>query len=101
MKKLMIPVVLSALIFISCSSSGFESDVRKMARYTCELQQLTAKAMTGDKDAEKELEEKSKEAEEFSKKMKDKYKGKESDQEMNDKAEKIFEEEMKNCKSEN
>lgn len=85
------------LSFASCSSSSFESDVKKMAGYMCRAQQLAAKAAT-DESAKKEMETLEKDAQAFSEKMKEKYKGMESDKEKNEQAEKIINEEMAKCK---
>lgn len=85
------------LSFASCSSSSFESDVKKMAGFMCRAQQLATKATT-DEAAKKEMEALEKEAQAFSDKMKEKYKGMENDKEKNDKAEKIISEELAKCK---
>jgi Skp family chaperone for outer membrane proteins len=83
--------------FASCSSSSFESDVKKMAGFMCRAQKVSAKAAT-DEAAQKELESIEKEAQAFSEKMKEKYKGMESDKAKNEQAEKIINEEMAKCK---
>lgn len=85
------------LSFASCSSSSFESDVKKMAGFMCRAQKVSAKAAT-DEAAQKELESIEKEAQAFSEKMKEKYKGMESDKAKNEQAEKIINEEMAKCK---
>jgi Skp family chaperone for outer membrane proteins len=86
------------LSFASCSSSSsFESDVKKMAGYMCRAQQLAVKAAT-DESAKKEMETLEKDAQAFSEKMKEKYKGMESDKAKNEQAEKIINEEMAKCK---
>ncbi|WP_028788945.1 hypothetical protein [Terrimonas ferruginea] len=86
------------LSFASCSSSSsFESDVKKMAGFMCRAQKVSAKAAT-DEAAQKELESIEKEAQAFSEKMKEKYKGMENDKAKNEQAEKIINEEMAKCK---
>ena len=101
MKKLsQLAVVALLLGMSSCSSSsggGFESDVRKMADYRCRLQKLMAKDPSDEK-AKKETEDVRKEMDEFRDKMAKKYEGKENDKEMNEKADKIMDEEMAKCK---
>jgi hypothetical protein len=97
MKKLVLPLTAMAFFVCSCSSSGIESDVRKMARLQCETQDLMTKAANGDEKAEKELDGKRKQAEDFAKKMEEKYKDKKDDKDMEAKAQKVYEEEMKKC----
>ncbi len=93
--------LISVFILSSCSSSSsFESDVRKMARLTCEVQQLSVRAMKNGENVTDKLEAKKKEAKEFGDMMKEKYKAQENNPEMNEQAQQIFEDEMKNCKVE-
>ena len=93
--------LISILILASCSSSSsFEADVRKMARLTCEVQQLSLRAMKQGENVTGKLEAKKKEAKDFGDKMKEKYKAQENNPEMNEQAQQIFEDEMKNCKVE-
>lgn len=82
----------------SCGGGGgFESDVRKSARYDCQEQKLEEKAETDEK-AQKELEDLRKEKEAFEEKMRDKYKDKKDDPKMAERAMKIMQEEMAKCK---
>lgn len=81
----------------SSSSGSFESDVRKMADYRCQAQKLSAKDPSDEK-AKKELEDVTKEMQEFRDKMEKKYEDKKDDKEMNEKADKIMDEEMAKCK---
>jgi hypothetical protein len=103
MKKNIFGLAILALVIgtASCSSSssggGFESDVRKMADYRCRVQKLEAKD-PADEKAKKELEDLRKEMDEYRDKMAEKYKGKENDTAMNNKADKIMDEEMAKCK---
>lgn len=82
----------------ACSSkSSFESDVRKMARLQCEINQI----MKGDpskEDVEKRLDDVQKKVKAFSEEMKEKYKDKANDQVLKARGEKIMEEEMAKCK---
>lgn len=97
---MILPAAMLAFV-ISLSSCGggssFESDVKKMADFRCKMQKLMAKDQNDEK-VKKELEELQKEAEAFGDKMEKKYKGKEDDKAMEEKAEKIMEEVMAKCK---
>ena len=88
----------SVSIFSCKSGSSFEDDVRKMAKLGCERERLNKLVMEGDSTALKKLNDVEKEGDEFVKKMEEKYKGKENDKAMNQKAEKIKAEEMAKCK---
>lgn len=96
MKKVFLSLMaVSAIILTSCGGGGFEADVRKTAKLSCEIQQLSKK---DDEASKKELEAKQKELEEFSNKMEEKYKDVEKDPKKAAKAMEIMMEEMKNCK---
>jgi hypothetical protein len=97
MKKVFLTLMaVSAIILTSCGGGGgFESDVRKTAKLSCDIQRLSTKT---DDASKKELEAKQKELEEFSNKMEDKYKDVEKDPKKAAKAMEIMMEEMKNCK---
>ncbi len=102
MKKKLIYLAIAGLLTgtISCSSKSggsFESDVRKMADYRCQVQKLSAKDPSDEK-AKKELEDVTKEMQEFRDKMEKKYEDKKNDSVMNNKADKIMDEEMAKCK---
>lgn len=95
-KMLVGPAVLVALLVTSCGAkSGFESDVRTMAKHRCELQKLMTKEGEA---AEAEIEKKQQEMEAFAEEMEKKYKDKEGDKEMEEQAEKIMKDEMMKCK---
>lgn len=102
MKKQLFKLTVVAIIvaFSSCSggSGGFESDVRKAAQMGCDMQQLQKKVMAGDEKAKTEIEKLAKEAEAFAEKMKKKYEKMKDDKEMDEKADKIMDEVMANCK---
>ena len=91
--------VLAVIIVLSsCSSkSSFESDVTKMANYRCEKQKMEAKDPSDEK-VKKEMEDLEKKMDAFGDEMKAKYKGKEDDKAMNEKADKIMEDVMAKCK---
>ncbi len=92
-------VLIITMVFFSCkSTSSYEKDVRKMAKLACERQRLNKLVMNGDSLAWNELVEIEKEGEAFVKEMEEKYKQFESDKSMDEKAEKIFKEEMAKCK---
>lgn len=99
MKKHLFSVALLATIMFvtSCGSSSFESDVRKKAKYLCELKKLEEKAATDEK-ASKEMEKIKKEMDEFDEKMDKKYDKKEPTEAQKETAKKIFEEVMAKCK---
>ncbi|MEO5948102.1 MAG: hypothetical protein ABIP79_14890 [Chitinophagaceae bacterium] len=93
-------IVLAFLInFCSCksSSSSFESDVRKMADYRCQMQQLMAKDPSDEK-AKKELEDLSVKMKAYADEMEKKYDKMKDDKDMEAKAEAIMKEEMDKCK---
>lgn len=98
-KQLLSAILIGAVMFTtSCgSSSSFESDVRKMANYMCEIQKLEAKAAT-DEAAAKKLESIKKEMNEFDDKMDKKYDKKEPTDAQQEAAKKIMEEIMAKCK---
>jgi hypothetical protein len=100
MKKTLLSLVAAtAIILTSCGGGGgYEADARKAGEMACEMQKLTTKAMAGDEDAKKKLEEKGKEMEEFGKKMEEKYKDKKGDKAFEEKGEKIVEEILAKCK---
>jgi hypothetical protein len=92
----LIAAVIAITSFSSCSSSSsFEGDVKKMARYRCEMQQLMGKE---DEASQKKLKDLQDEMEAYAEKMEKKYKDIENDQAMEDKGEKIMAEEMAKCK---
>jgi len=87
-----------AICFTACkSSSSFESDVRKMAEYRCEMQQLMAKD-PGDEAAKKKLEELQTKMKAYADEMGKKYEDKKDDKEMETKADAIMKEVMDKCK---
>lgn len=98
-KKFFSLAVVAVIIALSsCSSkSSFEGDVRKMANYRCEKQKLQAKDPSDEK-VKKDLEDLEKKMDAYGNEMKEKYKGKEDDKAMNEKADKIMEEVMAKCK---
>ena len=99
MKKILVALFL--LVWMgagtSCSSSTFEKDVRKAAKYQCEKQKLLAADPSDDK-AQKKLADLEKEIEAFSAKMEEKHKSKRGDKEWEAKGNKIMDEEMAKCK---
>ncbi len=102
MRKLFLSMAVLAIVLgtSSCnssSSSSFESDVRKMASYSCKMQKLMAKDPSDEK-AKKELEELEKEMKDYGEKMEEKYKDKKDDKKMEEEANKIMKEEMAKCK---
>jgi hypothetical protein len=91
-------VLAGVIALSSCSSkSSFEGDVRKMANYRCEMQQLEAKDQSDEK-VKKELDELKKKIETYGDKMKEKYKKDKGNKAMEEKADKIMDEVMANCK---
>ena len=98
MKKLFLSITV-IFVLASCTSA-YENDVKKMARLTCEIQKLSMKAINGDEAAEEELKKKEQEAKELEDKMIKDYAGMEDDKEMQQKAEALFEEELKDCMKE-
>ena len=68
-----------------------------MADYRCKAQQLKAKDPADDK-AKKELEDLTKEMDRYRDNMAKKYEAQKDDKSMNQKAEKIMDEEMAKCK---
>lgn len=97
MRKILMITTL-CFIMVSCKSkSSFESDVKKMAKYRCQEMQLKAKDQTDPKVA-KDLENLEKDMDAYRKEMAEKYKGHEKDDSMNNKANKIMDEEMAKCK---
>lgn len=96
MKKVFLSLmVATALILTSCGGGGFEADVRKTAKLSCEVQRLSTKT---DEASKKELEAKQKELSDLGKKMEEKYKNMEDDPKKAAKAMEIMMEEMKDCK---
>jgi hypothetical protein len=97
MKKVFLSLmVATALILTSCGGGGgFEADVRKTAKLSCEVQRLSSKT---DDASKKELEAKQKELSDLGKKMEEKYKNMEEDPKKAAKAMEIMMEEMKDCK---
>jgi hypothetical protein len=100
MKKNFLSMAILAVVvsMSSCgSSSSFESDVRKMANFACKAKQLAAKDRSDEK-VKKEMEELQREMEDYGKKMEEKYKKDKDNKAMEEKANKIMEEVMANCK---
>ena len=100
MKKNFISLIVLAFVvsFSSCkSSSSFDSDVKKMADYRCQMQQLMAKDPS-DKEAKKELEDISVKMEAYADEMSKKYEKMKDDKEMEAKADAILKEVMDKCK---
>ena len=92
-------VIVFAISLASCGgkSGGFEGDVRKMARYRCDFEKLMKKDQADEK-VQKEMADLQKEMTDFANKMEVKHKDKKDDEAMEEKADKIMEEEMKKCK---
>ncbi len=100
MKKNFISLIVLAFVvsFSSCkSSSSFDSDVKKMADYRCQMQQLMAKDPSDEK-AKKELEDISVKMEAYADEMSKKYEKMKDDKEMEAKADAILKEVMDKCK---
>lgn len=101
MKKNFLSVIVLAFVISisSCksSSSSFDSDVRKMADYRCQLQQLMAKDPSDEK-AKKELEELSVKVKAYGDEMGKKYEKMKDDKDMEAKADAIMKEVMDKCK---
>ena len=100
MKKNFISLIVLAFVvsFFSCiSSSSFDSDVKKMADYRCQMQQLMAKDPSDEK-AKKELEDISVKMEAYADEMSKKYEKMKDDKEMEAKADAILKEVMDKCK---
>jgi len=101
MKKyaMLLPVIAMLALINGCSSSGFENDVKQMAKYQCEMKKLMAKGES--ESAQAEMDKLQKEVEEFAKKMETKYDEKKMTEkekkEMDSKANKIMTEELKKC----
>lgn len=101
MKKNFLSLIALAFVisFSSCksSSSSFDSDVRKMANYRCELQQLMAKDPSDEK-AKKEIEELKVKMKTYADEMGKKYEKMKDDKDMDAKADVIMKEVMDKCK---
>lgn len=100
MKKNFFSMAIFAIVILlsSCSSkSSFESDVKKMANYRCDIEKLMAKDQNDEK-VKKDLEKLSKEMQEFGEKMEKKYESKKNDKAMEEQADKIMDEIMAKCK---
>ncbi|HEV7782724.1 MAG TPA: hypothetical protein VGO58_15725 [Chitinophagaceae bacterium] len=100
MKKYFLSMAILAVVagVSSCGSkSSFESDVKKMANYRCDMQKLMAKDPSDEK-VKKDLEGLRKEMEDYGEKMSKKYESKKGDKEMDEKADKIMDEVMEKCK---
>ncbi len=98
MKKYFLPIAVLAVVISSCGSkSSFESDVKKMGNYRCQMQKLEAKDQSDEK-VKKEIEDLKKEVEEYTEKMTKKYADKKNDKDMDEKADKIMDEIMEKCK---
>jgi Skp family chaperone for outer membrane proteins len=85
-----------AMLGISACSSSYESDIRKMANYRCQVKKLMAKDPSDEK-AKKELEKTQKDMDDFRDKITEKYKGKQDDKSMTEKADAIMDEVMSKC----
>jgi len=102
MRKNMFRLSLLALVIslASCgggSGSGLEADVRKMAKYRCDLQKLMGKDQS-DPAVQKQMTDLEKDMNAFGEKMEAKYKDKKGDKAMEEKADQIMKEEMAKCK---
>ena len=99
MKKNFLSLIVLAFVisFSSCKSSSFDSDVRKMADYRCQMKQLMAKDPSDEK-AKKELQELSVKMEAFGDEMSKKYEKMKDDKDMDAKADAILKEVMDKCK---
>ena len=100
MKKNFLSLIVLAFVisFSSCkSSSSFDSDVRKMADYRCQMKQLMAKDPSDEK-ARKELQELSVKMEAYGDEMSKKYEKMKDDKDMEAKADAIMKEVMDKCK---
>lgn len=101
MKKNFLTFIVLAfcLSFTSCKSSSgsFESDVKKMANYRCQMEQLMKKDMTDEK-VKKELDDMTKEMTAFADDMSKKYEKMKDDKDMEAKADAIMKEVMEKCK---
>jgi Skp family chaperone for outer membrane proteins len=100
MKKYFLSIAMLAVVagISSCGSkSSFESDVKKMGNYQCDMQKLMAKDPSDEK-AKKDLEDLRKEIEDYRAKMEKKYADKKDDKDMNEKADKIMDEIREKCK---
>jgi hypothetical protein len=102
MRKNMFRLSVIAIVvsLVSCgggSGSGLEADVRKMAKYRCDLQKLMAKDQS-DPKVQKEMTDIEKDMNDFGNKMEAKYKDKKGDKAMEEKADQIMKEEMSKCK---
>ena len=100
MKKYFLSLAVLALVVgvSSCGSgSGFESDVRKQAKFECSMSKLMAKDQNDEK-VKKEIEDLQKEMDEFEEKMEKKYDEKEPSEKEQAKAMEIMKEEKEKCK---
>jgi hypothetical protein len=103
MKKYFLSLAILAIVtgLVSCgsksSSASFESDVKKMASYRCDLQKLMGGDLN-DESTKKKLEDLRSEMEKYRDEMEKKYGDKKNDKDMNDKADKIMKEAMEKCK---
>jgi predicted transcriptional regulator len=95
MKFLIYPAAF-LVTMLACSRSSFESDVKKMAKYRCEMRKLLDMDLNDEKVQEK-MSELRKKMEDFSEKMQVKYKDKLEDKEMEQEADRIMEKEMAKC----
>lgn len=73
MKNLFIIGTTLISLFFLASCGSIESDAKKLAEYECKLKELMQKSMSGDQDAQEEMEKLGKELEEFGEELEEKY----------------------------
>lgn len=98
--KISLVAVLAAGFFASCGGGINKGDIKKTAELTCKYYEAQVNAYKNGEDAlssegvKKSMDELSA----WGKKLEEKYKGKKSDKAQDEKAAKIYEEEMGKCK---
>lgn len=73
MKNLVIISATLISMFFLASCGSIQSDAKKLAEYECKLKELMQKSMTGDQEAQEEMEKLGKEIAEFGEELEEKY----------------------------
>ncbi|MCE2708158.1 MAG: hypothetical protein LW711_14530 [Saprospiraceae bacterium] len=73
MKNLFIIGTTLISMFFLASCGSIQSDAKKLAEYECKLKELMQKSMTGDQEAQEEMEKLGKEIAEFGEELEEKY----------------------------
>lgn len=73
MKNLFIIGTTLISLFFLASCGSIQSDAKKLAEYECKLKELVQKSLTGDQEAQEEVEKLGKEIAEFAEELEEKY----------------------------